>query len=111
MTRPRPIALVALALLPLILSDARGAVSADDAARLKTELTPTGAERAGNADGSIPAWTGGVTTPPSGYVDGAPRADPFADEKPLFSITAANFKHYADRLPEGQAALFERYPD
>ena len=31
------------------------AVSAADAARLGAELTPLGAEKAGNADGSIPA--------------------------------------------------------
>ncbi|CAM5386635.1 hypothetical protein SSTU70S_00329 [Stutzerimonas stutzeri] len=33
-------------------------VSEEEAARLGNELTCTGAERAGNADGSIPAFTG-----------------------------------------------------
>jgi hypothetical protein len=85
--------------------------STDPAEALGGRLTPVGAERAGNADGGIPAWTGGYSTAPPGYVEGQPRPDPFAAEKPLFSITAANFRDYADRLPEGQRALFEKFPD
>jgi len=42
------------------------AVDASQAARLGQDLTPLGAERAGNAEGTIPAWTGGVT-PPASY--------------------------------------------
>jgi hypothetical protein len=97
-----------LALLP---TRVPAAVSAEQAARLAGPLTPVGAERAGNAAGTIPAWTGGTTTPPPGYVDGAPRSDPFAGEAPLFTITAETYKQYADRLPEGQKALFAKYPD
>ena len=37
-----------------------GAVSPQEAARLGADLTPLGGEKAGNADGSIPAWTGGI---------------------------------------------------
>jgi hypothetical protein len=85
--------------------------SAADAGLLGTTLTPVGAERAGNQDGSIPAWTGGVAEPSPGYVEGAPRPDPFAREKPLFSITAANYRQYEDKLPEGQKALFDAYSD
>ncbi len=84
------------------------AVSPEDAARLGTTLTPMGAERAGNADGSIPAWTGGImaTVPAAG-----PRQDPFAAERPLFSITASNLSYYAARIPEGAKALFAKYPE
>ena len=39
------------------------------------------------------------------------RPDPFAGEAPLFTITAANYQRYADKLPEGQKALFAKYPD
>jgi hypothetical protein len=85
--------------------------SADKAAQLKTLLTPVGAERAGNKDGSIPAWSGGMTTPPPGYREGDPRADPFAGEKPLFRITGKNLETYDDRLPEGAKALLRKYPD
>ena len=66
------------------------AVSAEEAQKLKTTLTPLGGEKAGNVDGTIPAWDGGYTTPIPGFVNGGRRGDPFADEKPLFSITSKN---------------------
>ncbi len=86
-------------------------MTADEANLLKTELTPVGAERAGNKDGTIPAWTGGYTTPASGWHPGQVRPDPFAQEKPLFAITPANLASYADKLPEGQKELFRRHAD
>jgi uncharacterized protein DUF1329 len=88
----------------------RAAVTAQEAELLKSTLTPVGAERGGNRDGSIPAWTGGLRTSSAEYKEGTPRPDPFADEKPLFSITASNFEAYSDRLPEGAKALFRKYP-
>ena len=98
-----------LALICAFAAPACAGVPPGDAARLGTTLTPVGAERAGNADGSIPAWTGGITT---AAVQGAgPRPDPFATERPLFSITASNLPRYAARLPEGAKALFAKYPD
>ena len=39
-----------------------GAVTPQEAAQLGEELTPLGGEKAGNADGSIPAWSGGITS-------------------------------------------------
>jgi hypothetical protein len=80
---------------------ARGAVTVDQAATLKTTLTPLGAERAGNADGSIPAWTGGLTQPPAGWTPTQPMPDIFADEKPIVTIDAGNMEQYKDRLAEG----------
>jgi len=75
-------------------------------------LTPLGAEAAGNADGTIPAWTGGgVGEIPAGYVPGGHHPDPFAYEEPLFTITAANVDQYADKLTVGQRAMFDIYPD
>ncbi|NNK95027.1 MAG: DUF1329 domain-containing protein [Desulfobacterales bacterium] len=85
-------------------------VSADEAAKLNGELTPMGALKAANADGTIPEWTGGMSTPPAGYTAGGPRIDPFADEKPVVVITAENYKEYGDKLTEGQKALFEKHP-
>ena len=75
------------------------------------ELTPLGAERAANADGSIPAWTGGITAPPPGYDPGRQHTDPFADDPVLFRISAGNMDQFADRLSEGQKALLQAYPD
>jgi len=86
-------------------------ISDADLARLGQELTPLGAERAGNADGSIPAWDGGLTSGPAGYAPGDHHPDPFADESPLFTITAANFGAYRDLLTVGAVAMFETYPD
>ncbi len=85
-------------------------VSQEEAARLKSELTPLGGERAGNADGTIPAWDGGYTSVPEGYQSGERRPDPFAKEKPLFSITAANMEQYADKLSEGQKEMLRKHP-
>ncbi|MDH5620134.1 MAG: DUF1329 domain-containing protein, partial [Gammaproteobacteria bacterium] len=45
------------------------------------DLTPVGAERAGNAAGTIPAWTGGLDKLPAGYVEGQPLLDPFPNEQ------------------------------
>lgn len=89
---------------------AQGAMAAD-AANLKTTLTPLGAERAGNADGSIPAWTGGLTKPDPAYKEGGKRGDPFAAEKPLFSITSKNVGQYADKVTPGVQAMLKKYPD
>ena len=43
-------------------SAAQAAVSADEAKALGTNLTAIGAEKAANKDGTIPAYTGGMTT-------------------------------------------------
>ena len=87
------------------------AVSPEEAAKLGTSLTPVGAEKAGNADGSIPAWTGGIPKN-AGAVDSKGfLADPFVNEKPLFIITAATVDKYKDKLSDGQVAMFKRYPD
>ena len=98
------------ALMSVAAMTAQAGVSAADAARLKTELTPLGGERAGNKDGSIPAWTGGYTTPIPGFVNGGRRSDPFAAEKPLLSINAGNMAAHAGKLSEGTQALMKKYP-
>ncbi|MDE2368807.1 MAG: DUF1329 domain-containing protein [Burkholderiales bacterium] len=82
--------------------------SAADIAKLGNELTPTGAEKAGSADGVIPAWTGGLASPPAGYVAGKGYIDPFAAEKPKFTITKANAAQYKAQLPAGAQALLEK---
>ncbi|AOS46017.1 hypothetical protein Verru16b_03111 [Lacunisphaera limnophila] len=85
-------------------------VQAADPARLGADLTPLGGEIAGNADGSIPAWTGGLTAAPAGFQPGSHHPDPFAGETPLFTITADNAAQYADKLTAGQQALLKAYP-
>jgi hypothetical protein len=92
-------------------TSAQAGVSAAEAAKLKGELTPVGAEKAGNKDGTIPEWTGGLTTPTPGFKNGGRRPDPFANEKPTLQITAKNMDQYADKLTEGTKALLKKYPD
>ena len=74
-------------------------------------LTPIGAEQAGNADGSIPPWEGGITHPPPNYDPQQHCVDPFPDDAALFTIDATNADAYADRLSDGQRALLAAYPD
>ncbi|TRY30078.1 DUF1329 domain-containing protein [Aliiglaciecola sp. M165] len=97
--------------LALSVSLAQAKVSEAEAAKLGNELTPLGGEKAGNADGSIPEWTGGITSAPAGYTPGDFHPNPFPDDKVLFTITAQNYKEYSDFLSDGQEKLFETYPD
>ncbi len=92
-------------------ASAWAAVSADQAARLGQDLTPLGAERAGNAAGTIPEWTGGITQPPAGYTVGMHHPDPFASDQPLYVVTPADLAKYRDQLTAGAAALLQAYPD
>lgn len=97
-------------LLVAVLFGATTAVSADQA-ELGTTLTPFGAERAGSKDGLIPAWDGGYTAATPGYAGADPRQDPFASERPLFSISAKNMDQHTARLTDGTQAMLKKYPD
>lgn len=83
-------------------------VLAADASILGSGLTANGADPSASADGMIPAYTGGITKPPAEYVAGGDHVDPFAADKPLFSITAQNMGEYSNRLSAGQKALLAR---
>lgn len=96
--------------LALSASVAMAAVDAGKAAQLGQTLTPTGAEKAGNAAGTIPAWEGGITRPPAGYRNGMFHPDPFAADRPKFQISRANVAQYGANLTPGQKAMFARYP-
>jgi len=103
--------LTVLACSAAFASGALAAVSADEAKKLGNTLTAVGAEKAGNAAGTIPPYTGGLTTLPAGYKKGDPvRRDPYASEKPLYSIDAKNMAQYADKLTEGTKGLMKKYP-
>lgn len=87
------------------------AVSAEEAKALGSTLTPIGATKAGNADGSIPAYTGGNTKAPAGFSKGSGiRPNPFAADKVKLSIDAKNMAQYGDKLTEGAKAMMQRYP-
>ncbi|HTO95787.1 MAG TPA: DUF1329 domain-containing protein [Myxococcales bacterium] len=86
-------------------------LTADEAKKLGASLTAVGAEKAANADGSIPEYTGGLTQAPAGYQAGSgSRIDPFAAEKPLFSIDGKSAAQHQARLSEGTKAMLQKYP-
>lgn len=104
--------LVAAAIaLALSAGSALAAVAPAEVAKLGASLTPFGAEKTGNAAGTIPEWTGGITQVPASYkAAGQHHPDPFADDKPLFTITKANLEQYKANLTPGQIAMFDTYP-
>ncbi|KAB0487532.1 Protein of unknown function [Pseudomonas reinekei] len=96
--------------LSLLATGVMAAVPAAEADKLGKSLTPMGAEMAGNADGSIPAWKplakNAGTVDSKGFL-----SDPYPGEKPLFTITAQNVDQYKAKLAPGQYAMFKRYPE
>jgi hypothetical protein len=109
--RKNSMIMLACAVALAVTATAWAQLTPEELATLGTTLTPMGAEKAGNADGTIPAWEGGITSPPAGWSPGQHFVDPFADDEILFTITAANVDQYADKLTPGQKALFATYPD
>ncbi|HSW14748.1 MAG TPA: DUF1329 domain-containing protein [Solimonas sp.] len=82
-------------------------VPAAEAAKLGSELTPVGAEKGANKDGSIPAWTPAAQR---GALKGEfPNDAKFDAEKPLFTISKANMAQYAGKLTEGHKKLLGMY--
>jgi len=100
-----------LALGAMLALPAAAELSASDLAKLGTTLTPLGAEKAGNAAGTIPAWTGGITQPVAGFVAGGYYPDPFASDRPLFTIDHSNVDRYKDNLTPGEIAMIKKYND
>lgn len=90
---------------------ATAAATPEEVKSLGVTRTPWGAEKAGNKEGTIPEWTGAVK-PPASYDPKNPthRPDPFAHEKPLFSVDAKNLDKYGDKLTEGTKAMLRKYP-
>ncbi len=88
-------------------------VSAEKAALLGSVLTPMGAQKEGNENGTIPAYTGKIVGTPF-WVDyqggGQHYPNCYANEKPIFTITASNYQKYSRFLTPGLMAMFERYP-
>ncbi len=108
--------IILAALLVCVAVPVQAKVPAEEAARLNKDLTPVGAERAGNKEGTIPAWTGGLSKIPDNVKYdsssmGQCYPDPYADDKILFTITAKNVDQYKDKLSEGMLKMFELYPD
>jgi Protein of unknown function (DUF1329) len=99
----------ATAFLALSIGSASAKITAAEAETLGKTLTPVGGEMAGNKDGTIPTYTGGLTAPPAGWDKSKGYADPFANEKPKFTINAANAEQYKANLPAGALAMMKKY--
>jgi hypothetical protein len=89
-------------------------VPAAEANKLGKELTCVGADKAANKDGTIPEFSGKwLGTPPgiqyTAHVGQHP-VDPYAADKPLYTITADNVAQHASKLSDGQKALFAKFP-
>ncbi|PCC99557.1 DUF1329 domain-containing protein [Halopseudomonas pelagia] len=88
------------------------AVSPEEAEKLGQSLTAVGAIQAGNADGSIPPYEGGLRDAPEGFQpDSGFWVNPFKDEQPLYRITSENMAEYADLLSAGQKEVLQRNPE
>jgi len=107
----KKLTLLASAVALVFSCNALAKLPADQVARLGQDLTPVGAEKAGNAAGTIPEWTGCIQAAPAGYKPGDHHPNPFADDKVLFTISKANLDQYRQFLSPGQIALFDLYPD
>jgi len=102
---------LAASLAMVLAAQAQAAVSTQEAAKLGSSLTLVGAEKAGNADGSIPAYNGGLTTPPASFKSGdSMRPDPFVTEKPLLVIDGKNVDQYKTLLSATTVELAKRFP-
>lgn len=95
----------------LCAAPAQAKLTQAEASKLGKQLTPIGAIKAGNKDGTIPEWTGGITEAPKNFKTGGHHPDPYANDKVLFKITGKNYKQYKNKLSAGHVRLFELYPD
>ncbi|HET7202625.1 MAG TPA: DUF1329 domain-containing protein [Steroidobacteraceae bacterium] len=109
MTRPKFLACAVAATLLAVAAPASAKLTDVEAARLGTDLTPVGGEKAGNKDGTIPAWTGGLCAPPAGWTPAQGYTDPFPNDKVQFTITKANATQYKDKLTPGTLAMLNKY--
>src|ERR1700741_5538902 len=86
-------------------------VPAEQAAQLGGDkYTCVGAEKAGTPSG-VATYTGQwLDTWPGMKSKGGYEPGPYADEKPLFTITAQNMAQYAGQLTDSQKGMFQHYP-
>jgi hypothetical protein len=105
------------ALMSLLVSVSIGAgvslaaVTPEQSQALGTTLTAVGAEQAGSSDGTIPAYTGGLAALDHGGKAGETGpVDPYAGERPLRVITAAEADGVSGELTAGTRELLLRRP-
>src|SRR5690606_11354113 len=79
--------------------------------QLGTTLAPLGAEKAGNAAGTLLGCTGDLPADAGQSLANNYPEIPFKNEQQEFVITALNYLQYRENLTPGQIALFESYPE
>src|SRR5690554_3853621 len=85
-------------------SNLSAAVSPEAAQKLGNELTPFGAIKAGNDEGTIPPYEGGLRTAPEGFEPGDGYwINPFKDEEPRLRIDASNYQRSEEHTSELQS--------
>jgi hypothetical protein len=107
----------------LVAGGAHAKATEAEAAKLCKELTCVGAEAKGNADGSIPAYSGKAfkyytpemfTLKPDRLntmtkAEAEKMNKELYNLKPLYTVTKANVAQYASKLTEGHKELLKRY--
>jgi hypothetical protein len=88
---------------------ARAGVTPDEAKQLGASLTPVGAERAANKDGSIPEYAGGLLNAPAVAKGSGMRADPYAADKVRLAISGKDLAGHEDKLTAGTRELLKRF--
>jgi len=114
MRKLQTIKITSAVLLTSCITMAQAAVSEQQASELGKSLTPMGGIIAGNTEGTIPRWEGGIKQPPAniGYEgSGKHHTNPFADDKAKFSINAQNLSQYADKLTPGIQEMLKQNPE
>ena len=94
----------------LFAGQAMAAVSAEEAAKLGRELPEFGAIKAGNADGTIPEYTGGYRNPNGKDMTAHRYPNPFTEDKPRLRIDASNVDQHADKLSAGHIHQIKTIP-
>lgn len=111
MKRLKLISAIGILAMSVASTGAFASISQAEADRLGgPELTPVGAERKGNAEGTIPEWSGKLVEAPANWKEEMKLLDPFSEDKPQFYITAQNYQEYQEKLSPGQIAMLKRYP-
>ncbi|RLU02648.1 MAG: DUF1329 domain-containing protein [Ketobacter sp.] len=100
--------MASLCFLLVAASPAYAKVTQEQAKRLQTELTPLGAERAGNAAGTIPSWQpNGIHYPERAA--GGHHLNPFAGDQPRLVINRDNMEQYRDQLSLAHQVMLQQY--
>ena len=93
---------------------AHAALSPEEIAKLGgSDYNEVGAKRAGNADGSIPAYSGKIPGPgpkPPASAGKFAHSSIYDADKPLYTIDQSNVEQYRDKLSGGTLELIKRFP-